>query len=352
MHSPLSKNIRLGHLLTALTLFFILFSHSYGANPQSIHKSRQPIGETQEEVIVGIWPLSFYNIDTKANTFNASAYVWFRWTGKIDPTESVSFLNSVDSANFKKEDASDGSMKVKVGGKEYNYKCLKIDGKFSQPFDLKRFPLDHQTLQIIIEDSSYYKESLVYKPDTIDSGLDSDLNIPGWNKQDSKIDTSSTCHTYKTGWGAHQLPDDHRSEYSRIVYSVKIWRPYTFFIWKMMLPVLMVLIANWTGLLLHPNHLSAKITMSGTALLTSVFLSQGYLANIADTNHLVIMDKIYAAVFILIIASLIQILIQGALYDRQSKDNYRKAVQIDRASVLGQALVFFAYLALIIYWGT
>jgi hypothetical protein len=348
MYLPLLKNTNLRLLLSALTLFFISLPHSYGTPQQAIHKSGHTNAASQEEVSVGIWPLSFYNIDTKANTFNASAFVWFRWKGDIDPTESFSFLNSVDGANFKKEDASGGTMKVKDDGKEYNYKCFKIDGKFSQPFDLKRFPLDHQTLQILIEDSSYYKESLVFKPDTIDSGLDSDLRIPGWNIQDSKIDTFSKSHTYKTGWGAHQLPDAHRSEYSQIIYSVKIWRPPTFFIWKMMLPVLMVLIANWTGLLLHPNHVSARITMSGTALLTSVFLSQGYLANIADTNHLVLMDKIYAAVFILIIASLIQILIQGALFERQIKDNYKKAVRVDRASVLAQALVFIAYLAFIL----
>lgn len=80
--------------------------------------------------------------------------------------------------------------------------------------------------------------------------------------------------------------------------------------------------------------------MTGTALLTTVFMQQGYTSNLPELNYLVLMDKIYVVVYLLIIVSLVQVVIQGALEKVHTKDDFRKAARIDKISVLLQAMAF------------
>jgi hypothetical protein len=69
-------------------------------------------------------------------------------------------------------------------------------------------------------------------------------------------------------------------------------------------------------------------------------MQQGYTNNLPELNYLVLMDKIYVVVYLLIIISLVQVVIQGALEKRHTKDDFRKAAQIDKMSVILQAVAF------------
>ena len=101
-----------------------------------------------------------------------------------------------------------------------------------------------------------------------------------------------------------------------------------------------MLTANWTALMLHPNQLASRVAMTGTALLTTVFLEQSYSSNLPEVNYLVLMDKIYVVVYLLITASLVQVVIQGALDKKHLGNEYRTAKVVDKASVVLQAAVF------------
>jgi len=80
--------------------------------------------------------------------------------------------------------------------------------------------------------------------------------------------------------------------------------------------------------------------MTGTALLTTVFMQQGYTSKLPELNYLVLLDKIYVVVYILILISLAQVVIQGAMDKRHALDDYRKAKLLDKVSVAIQAVVF------------
>ena len=88
--------------------------------------------------------------------------------------------------------------------------------------------------------------------------------------------------------------------------------------------------------------------MTGTALLTTVFMQQGYTSNLPEVNYLVLMDKIYVVVYLLIILSLVQVVIQGAMDKKHLLDDFRKAQLIDKTSVVVQALVFMLALWVIL----
>lgn len=291
-------------------------------------------GAAPQIVDVGVWPTVIYNLDVHSNTYYMTAYVWFIWRGEIDPTQTVEFTNNVESWGLTKAKTYPNPITFPDGRK---YQCLRIEGRFFQPFSLRRFPLENHTLSLSIEDNTYAADRLLYRFDQKRSGLDSGLNIPGWTVDSWK--GGEGVHHYGTNLGDETVGGD-SSDYGTILFEVKVTRPVNFFIWKMLLPLLIILLACWTALLLHPSQLASRAAMTGTALLTTVFMQQGYTSNLPEVNYLVLMDKIYVVVYLLIILSLVQVVIQGAMDKKHLLDDYRKAQLIDKVSVILQAAIF------------
>ena len=291
---------------------------------------------TVEVVEVGVLPTVIYNLDVHSNTFYMTAYVWFIWKGDLDPSETVEFTNNVESWGLTKTRTYPKPITFSDGR---HYQCLRIEGRFFQPFSLKRFPLEHHTVSLVIEDNTYASDRILYRFDRKHSGLDEGLVIPGWSV--TSWSGAEGVHHYATNLGDESVGAD-GSDYGTISFEVKVGRPVNFFLWKMLLPLLIILLACWTALLLHPSQLASRAAMTGTALLTTVFMQQGYTSSLPEVNYLVLMDKIYVVVYLLIIVSLIQVVIQGSLDKKHLLDDYRRALRIDKISVTIQALFFIA----------
>ena len=154
-------------------------------------------------------------------------------------------------------------------------------------------------------------------------------------------------HLYGSQFG--ETGDGDLSTYAALRYDLDIARPINFFIWKLLLPLLIVLCANWTALLLHPTLVEARTAMPATALLTTVFLQQSYTSSLPEVGYLVLLDKIYVLAYILLVATVVQVImisIQGSKYEA---NNYARAIMLDRVSVMVQVLVFIVGVALIIF---
>lgn len=154
-------------------------------------------------------------------------------------------------------------------------------------------------------------------------------------------------HLYGSQFG--ETGERDLSTFAALRYDLNITRPVNFFIWKLLLPLLIVLCANWTALLLHPTLVEARTAMPATALLTTVFLQQSYSSSLPEVGYLVLLDKIYVLAYILLISTVVQVItisIQGSKYEA---NNYARATALDRYSVIAQVLVFMIGVGLIIF---
>ena len=144
-------------------------------------------------------------------------------------------------------------------------------------------------------------ENVVYLPDDADSGFAADLEVPGW-----KI----------LGWRNQSIVRDYGSRlggergtrYAGLRYQLVIARHINYFVWKLFLPLLIVLSANWLAFMIDPELVDVRTALPATALLTMVFLQQSYSAEVPETGTLVLMDKLYACAFLLVMATLFQVI--------------------------------------------
>jgi len=257
-----------------------------------------------QEVQVGFYLMNLYGMNMDEHSFYADFYVWFKWRGDIDPT-NIEFVNSIekwsmDNASF---DGDSTPVVLKDGTK---YKIFRKEGRFFHAFSLNRFPLDQHSLDIQIENPEYPASSLAYVPDTNAALIRSTLNMVGWDQKNCELNTG--IHDYGSNFGN---PEENAQRYSNLSLNITIARPFSYFLLKMLLPLLVVMLVGFGSLLLHPEHIDSRTSLPIGALLTAVFLQQSYSDALPDTGYMVLMDKIYLLSYALISLVLLQIIRTG-----------------------------------------
>jgi len=292
-----------------------------------------------QEVRIGFYPVSVYQLDLANNTYYVDTYVWLRWKGDIDPTATIEFTNMVEEWGKQQEGLREEVKTLPDGSK---YQILRIEGRFVQPFSLAKFPLDRQHLRMQVEDTIHGVETLSYVIDTESSGLGAALQIPGW-----KLDGWSgrtLLHDYGSKFGEEATP----SSYSVAEFSIDISRPASFFTWKLLMPLFIVVMAAFSALLIQPQALDARSALPVGALLSAIFLQKSYSDNLPDLGYLVLMDKIYLVAYLLIVLTLIRVIFAYLRTEDADAATVTAVHAVDRRLLVLCASVFVVAVALIV----
>ena len=297
-------------------------------------------GDSRPETVdVAVWPMMIRDIDIKSNTYLMRAYVTFVWKGAIDPTETVDFMNSVNTSSLRKVNGFSKPVML-PDGRSYQWLC--IEGCFFVPFDLRCFPLDHHTLSLSLEDTTYSSKKILYRFNSADSGIEPGLSIPGWSV--GKWSGKSSIHSYHQDASASIVG----SEFSTLEFQVQVSRPANMFIYRMLLPSLIILIFSWAALYLHPKLIASRLAITGSSLMVTFIFQLAYFFNLPGVGYLVLMDKVFAILYLLIIATLVQVILIERREKKNVADEYKFARRLDKAGIVVQAFVFFCYLTCVI----
>jgi len=263
-----------------------------------------PLKAQPQEAQVGFYLMNLYGLNMDEHSFYADFYVWFKWRGAIDPT-NIEFVNTIEkwsmaSAGF---DGDSTPVVLKDGTK---YKIFRKEGRFFHAFSLNKFPLDKHTLDIQIENPEYPASKLLYVPDTNAALIRNTLNLVGWENRNCQL--TNRIHDYGSNFGN---PEENAQRYSNLSFNITLSRPFSYFLLKMLLPLLVVMLVGIGALLLHPEHIDTRSSLPIGALLTAVFLQQSYSNALPDTGYMVLMDKIYLMSYALISLVLLQIIRSG-----------------------------------------
>lgn len=321
-----------------ILIFLVLCTHIASASNVKMGSMKPAviIPEGAQIVTIGFFPITIYDLDISSNTFYLDTYLWLKWKGDVDPTESMELVNAVDKSSLVKEILLDIPSILSDGSK---YQIMRIEGHFFQPFLLNNFPLDNQSIGILIEDSTHGFQQISYQVDQLSSGIGDQLYIPGWHI--NNWNANSFTHDYGTSFGESDTQNGGGAIYSAVRFEINISRPTNYFFWKLLLPLIIVISASWVSLMLDYNLVETRTGMPATALLTTVFLQQGYSENLPQVGYLVLMDKIYVLAYILIVVSLVRA-ISTAYFDNDPSYAV-KIKQNDRIILILQVIIFLSY---------
>jgi hypothetical protein len=316
--------------ITLIHFILILFSVKMSAQSETVELLRKY--PKAQEVKTGIYLINIYELNINTHSFNADFYIWFKWKGDLDPT-NIEFTNAVQKWGITQVPFYEEPVLLDDGNYYYG---MRFESRFNHAFELADFPLDRHILKINIENSDYPIDSIIYVPDISEKAYKSEkMILPGWIIE--KVVTKSQQNLYKTDFGEGKSA----REFSDFTLELTMARPISYFLLKLLLPLLIVILVTLGGLFISAVHTDARMSVPIGSLLAVVFLQQSYSDALPDVGYMVLMDKIYLLVYLMLLSILFRIMfVANRMAKNPSKEEILKIMQKDSKLVM----LFFLFL--------
>lgn len=280
-----------------------------------------------QKVFVGVFLNRVVNLDLKQNTYWMDVYLWFRWKGDIDPTETYEFMNT-----FEKWGETNISEKEEVSelANGWKYKEFHIETQLHNPFHFAPYPLDKQTLSLRLEDKSHNDTIIQYVPDAGNSSFNPDIFIPGWKPDSYKV--WQDTHIYPTNFG---VIGQKKEGYSRINADLVISRhPQHLHLFKLFLPVAIILVMVFVVFFIPISFFESRVEIAITGLLSLIALQMVLNETLPPVGYLTLTDKIYNFSYFMVMCSLIETVTIYFFFKR----NEQLSRQMDRFAAMAMMI--------------
>lgn len=302
-------------------LFFILTSYCFCEDSLYYNKPRPEIAK------IGLLVMNISELDISDNSFHVDFYLWCRWKGPIDPVKDIEFTNLEDEWDFSDTDLNNATVVLKDG---VSYNSYHIRGRFTHNFKLHDYPFDKQEISITLKNPVHNSDELIYVPDSANSNLEPGIVVPGWGIRSFRFYNQQ--HKYATNFGLPEIADS--GTYDNLSFAITLYRPAQYFFWKLLLPIIVVLLSALGSTIINPKYVDARIYAPVGALLTAVFLEQSTSSKLPDISYLTLIDKIYLIVYVAILTGIFHAIYTANLVKDGSEISFARAKRFDNIYLL------------------
>jgi hypothetical protein len=178
-----------------------------------------------------------------------------------------------------------------------------IDIRLAADYDLRRFPFDEQTLTVGLESYAWDANQTLLIADDETTGFSDKFVMPEWRLVRVFADTMIT--------------EVARSDepFSRFVLSIEIERKSGFYLWKVLLPLLIIVALSWSVFWMNDEKFAVRVRTSATGILTIVAYQFMAAKDLPRVAYLTLIDKIMVASFILLAITVVQSLVVSRCSD-------------------------------------
>jgi hypothetical protein len=320
----------------SLSVFLLLFAAPMGSlyAQESLDQPR--------DVEVRLFLVDVESVDTVAQKFTANLTIVMRWHDASlahDGPDSISmpldniWYPRIQALNRQKVTSTlPPSVEVQPDGEVIRRQHFW--GNFSQPLDLNLFPFDSQRLKISVANVDFGKEviNLIASPE---SGVSKQLSMTDW-----KV----------TGWNfiATDLSlDDESSSIQGVIFSLDVKRDTSFFIFKVILPLVLIVMMSWLVFWIDPTLAASQISVSVTAMLTMIAYRFALAGMMPRLNFLTSLDYFVLASTLVVFLSMTEVVYTAYL---STNNQLEKARKIDRGARWIAPLIFSVMAAETLYF--
>lgn len=190
-------------------------------------------------------------------------------------------------------------------------------GTFSSYHNLQGFPFDTQVISLDFTSLNWSSENLVFKLDETFFGISDRLNISDWKIHGVEA-TIDEIHI-----------EEFVQKRSAFSLHVKASRYVSYYFWKVLLPIGLIVVMSWAVFYVHPSQFGTQLGLSATSVLTMVAYIFATTNLLPRLGYFTLLDSFIAMATIFVFVSLIQSLITGFLATRGRE---KIAVNIDLIS--------------------
>jgi hypothetical protein len=131
-------------------------------------------------------------------------------------------------------------------------------GSFAAPLDLRDFPLDEQIVRIVSGSKRYGVDELEFLPFERLMGSLGKSTLPNWEVGEGRFESTTIG-----------IPSFGR-QFSAAIYEIPLKRGAGYFVWKVVLPLCLIVAMSWAVFWIDPRELGSQLGLSASAVLTLV----------------------------------------------------------------------------------
>jgi len=278
-----------------------------------------------ELVMIGGWRDPRLAFDPAAEGRDRRVYIGpasekFRtsnWNAQITAANSV---GNIQLLNQKVTHFSDGTLFFEVG----------VEALLRANLDYRHFPFDEQVLPVHVESFAWNKNVIIFETDDENTGFDPSFDLPEWRVEEATSVVSEVTR-----------PRD-PEPFSRMTFNILIKRKSGFYVWKIFLPLFIIVAISWVTFWMNEEMLGRRAGVSVTGILTVIayqFVVAGFLPKL---SYLTALDKVMLASIVLIALTLVVSIAVDRLRSRVSPE---AALRVDKTC---RAVFPLTYLAVIV----
>ncbi|MCP9795607.1 hypothetical protein [Synechococcus lacustris] len=321
-------------------------------NKLPIIEQLQPnsINEIQATLIHGgIHLENIYDLSLKNKTFSADGRFWLEWPEAVQkelekqslqPIQLIDFVNQVTEWEGRLE--ADNAQATQRGDKWFQSFNFSMQFNIHQ-LNLSRYPFNNLNLPITLAINPIHaglmQRQILLLPARNQQGIIGEYaNLDGYQLQSAQINPE--LRTYRTDYGLKQTIKASQLNIN-LKYSSSFWPAFI----ALLLPLIIILLIVLISPYLESSLGDIRIAVPSTALLTLVFLQQGYVANLPPSPYLTYLDRLYAVSYLICVSLFTLFAWSSNVFERTPAEHREKMVKrldtYDRYFQLGAISLLF-----------
>ncbi|MEM2299811.1 MAG: hypothetical protein QXI28_01215 [Candidatus Hadarchaeales archaeon] len=266
-----------------LALAIILATSSVVLNSMNVYgqvADNKDTSQTNPSVVkVGVWINAIEKVDVPSQTFTIDFYIWFKYK---DVEPNIEFLRGAPSRI---------ELVTKEERENENYIEYRVKGTYIGSLNFRNFPFDEHLLQVEIEDKQKGISQLVFEPDLEESGLDPNLQVPGWEVKDFKCQVSE-----------HVYPDEN---FSTFAFGVTVFRSKISALFKTIFPIIIITLISLLSFSISVKNFGQRVSICVTTLMSAVAYHLAALSGLPALGYLTLFDRIMLVIYSLFLYNLL-----------------------------------------------
>lgn len=338
----LKRRVSLGLFITAALLVSLQPVFAADADcklPRLAKQSRPGAEQGPAKVSVAVYLLDIPKVNDADQSFVADVFLRFTWQdprlAHTHPTPCIVGLDELwhpglvllNQRRVEKQ-LSDGVQVFKDGIVIYRQRFY---GTFSLPNDLRNFPFDQQNLPISIV-ARLPAEEVTLVADSSIFGIAERMSVANWDigppvSQSGKLSVAPG-----------------NPELARFDIYFSAQRHSTYYVWKIFVPMSLVIFMSWTVFWVSPQH-PIRLSISATSMLTLIAFRLAVGGSLPPIPYLTELDLFTIGATAIVFTALIETVASTALWDQERPE---MALRLNKWSKVAFPLSFVGLVGFII----
>jgi hypothetical protein len=175
----------------------------------------------------------------------------------------------------------------------------RFDAVLTSTFHLKSFPFDAQKLEVIIHPFTVQQASVTFAPNQFTVWTAAEFNtyssLESWRFKSM---------SFEIGQAASQFGKNTMAE---IRFEISVERRYGFYLWKVFLPLLLMVIVSWSVFWFDPPEVSSQVQIAVTTILTIIAFALAISLTLPRVPYLTFADAFFLTCYIFAFVAMLEL---------------------------------------------